>query len=52
MAEEAQHETFGAMQERAARRVAGLRREADRVEVFMTELRAKVNEHERAEVNA
>jgi hypothetical protein len=29
--------------------VAGLRREADRVEVFLTDLRAKVDEHEHTE---
>jgi hypothetical protein len=44
-----QPETFEAMQERGARRVASLRREADSVEAFMTDLRAKVDKHEHAE---
>jgi hypothetical protein len=44
-----QPETFEAMQERGALYVAGLRREADRVEAFMTDLRAKVDKNERAE---
>jgi hypothetical protein len=45
-------ETFEAMQERGARRVASLRREADRVEAFMTDLRGKVDKHEHAQVSA
>jgi hypothetical protein len=48
MAEE-QPETFEAMQERGARYVAGLRQEADRVEAFMTDLRAKMDRHEHTE---
>jgi hypothetical protein len=48
MAEE-QPETFEAMQERGARYVAGLRQEADRVEAFMTDLRAKMDRHEHPE---
>jgi hypothetical protein len=35
-----------------ARYVAGLRREADAIEVFMTDLRSKVSEHEHAEAGS
>jgi hypothetical protein len=42
-------ETFDEMQERAARYVEGLLQEAERVERFMADLRAKVDEHEHAE---
>jgi flagellar biosynthesis chaperone FliJ len=44
-----QPETFEAMQERGARYVASLRREADRVEAFLTDLRAKIDKHEHTE---
>ncbi|MGD0287400.1 MAG: hypothetical protein ABSC31_13670 [Acidimicrobiales bacterium] len=45
---EEQPETFEAMIERSARYTASLRREADRVDAFMTDLRTKVDEHAEA----